>query len=129
MDGSALRPALMGDKVAKPQTRFAYPIVAAAAGLVALGFAVLSYIAYDGVRDTLTRQIDTEVRLTGQSAVDGIQKWLSGREVLLQGMAENFAALPHESVKPLLTRPNMMDAFAEVYYGEANAAMTLATGG
>jgi methyl-accepting chemotaxis protein len=61
--------------------------------------------------------------------VDGIQKWLAGREVLLQGMAENFAALPHDSVKPLLTRPNMMDAFAEVYYGEANAAMTLATGG
>ena len=129
MDGFAFRPALISGTVAKPQTRFAYPIVAAAAGLVALGFAILGYIAYDGVRETLTGQIDTEVRLTGQSAVDGIQKWLAGREVLLQGMAENFAALPHDSVKPLLTRPNMMDAFAEVYYGEANAAMTLATGG
>lgn len=129
MDGFALRQAVIPGQVGKPQTRFAYPIVAAAAALVALGFAILGYIAYDGVRDRLTSQIDTEIRLTGQSAVDGIQKWLSGRESLLQGLAENFAALPHDGVKPLLTRPNLMNVFAEVYLGEAGGAMTLATGG
>jgi methyl-accepting chemotaxis protein len=127
MDGFAVRHT-GASTVGKPRTRFAYPIVAAAAALVSAGFALLGYMAYDGARDTLTQQIDTEIRLTGQSAVDGIQKWLSGRETLLQGMAENFAALPPASVKPLITRSTLMDVFTEVYYGEAGGAMTLATG-
>jgi methyl-accepting chemotaxis protein len=128
MDGFAVRHALV-PKAGKPLTRFAYPIVAAAAALVALGFALLGWMAYDGARRTLTARIDAEVSMTGQSAVDGIQKWLSERESLLQGMAEDFAALPHDGVKPLLTRPHLMSVFTEVYYGEADGAMSLATGG
>src|ERR1700756_4354816 len=84
MDGSSLRPAVTRSS-GKAQTRFAYPIVAAAAALVALGFGLVGYMAYTTARDTLARQIDTEIRLTGLSAVDGIQKWLSGREALVQG--------------------------------------------
>jgi methyl-accepting chemotaxis protein len=128
MDGFAVRHA-GAPAAGKAQTRFAYPIVAAAAALVALGFALLGWMAYDGARRTLTARIDAEVAMAGQSAVDGIQKWLSERESLLQGMAEDFAALPHDAVKPLLTRPHLMGVFSEVYYGEANGAMTLATGG
>jgi methyl-accepting chemotaxis protein len=128
MDGSLARHANHSG-IDKPQTRFAYPIVAAAAALVSLGFGLLGYMVYDGARDTLSRQIDTEIRLTGLSAVDGIQKWLAGREALLQGLAENFAALPPADIKPLIARPALMSTFAEIYLGEANGAMTLATGG
>jgi methyl-accepting chemotaxis protein len=127
MDGSSLRPAVTLS-AGRRQTRFAYPIVAAAAALVALGFGLLGILVYDAARDTLSRQIDTEIRLTGLSAVDGIQKWLSGREVLVQGMADNIGALPHDGLKTLLTRPTMTGVFTEVYLGEANGAMTLASG-
>src|ERR1700761_400142 len=117
MDGFSVRRSAAispSPSAGKPQTRFAYPIVAAAAALVSLGFALLGWMAYDDARETLTSQIDTEIGLTGHSAADGIRKWLSGREALLQGMAENFAALPAADVKPLLTRPNLMNVFAEV---------------
>jgi len=127
MDGFSVRHAPVSS-VAKPQTRFAYPIVAATAALVSLGFALMGWMAYDGARQTLSRQIDTEIRLTGRSAADGIHKWLSGREALLQGLAENLAVLPAGDVKPLLTRPGLMNVFTEVYYGDAAGAMTLATG-
>jgi methyl-accepting chemotaxis protein len=127
MDGSSLRHAVSVSS-SKPQTRFAYPIVAAAAALVALGFGLVGYMAYTTARDTLARQIDTEIRLTGLSAVDGIAKWLSGREALVQGLADNIGALPHDGLKSLLTRPTMTGTFTETYLGEANGAMTLASG-
>ena len=127
MDGSSLRHAVSHSS-GKPQTRFAYPIVAAAAALVALGFGLVGYMAYTTARDTLARQIDTEIRLTGLSAVDGIAKWLIGREALVQGLADNIGALPHDGLKSLLTRPTMTGTFTETYLGEANGAMTLASG-
>src|SRR5579859_7059030 len=127
MDGFPIRHAAVAP-VAKPQTRFAYPIVAATAALVSLGFALMGWMAYDGARQTLSSQIDTEIRLTGRAAADGIHKRLSGREALLQGMAENLGALPAGDVKPLLTRPGLMNMFTEVYYGDTAGVMTLATG-
>ena len=127
MDGSSLRPAVTRSS-GKAQTRFAYPIVAAAAALVALGFGLVGYMAYTTARDTLARQIDTEIRLTGLSAVDGIEKWLAGREALVQGMADNIGVLPHDGLKNLLTRPTMTGTFTETYLGEANGVMTLASG-
>src|SRR5579859_3005801 len=127
MDGSSLRQGA-ARSADKPQTRFVYPIVAAAAALVAIGFGLVGYMAYTTARDTLARQIDTEISLTGQSAADGIEKWLSGRIALVQGMADNIAALPHDGLKSLLTRPTMTGTFTETYLGEANGVMTLASG-
>ncbi len=49
MDGFTARHTV-APKVGKPRTRFAYPIVAAAAALVSLGFALLGWMAYDGAR-------------------------------------------------------------------------------
>ena len=127
MDGSSLRPGMIRP-TDKPQTRFAYPIVAAAAALVAIGFGLVGYMAYTTSRDTLARQIDTEISLTGQSAADGIEKWLSGRVALVQGMADNIGVLPHDGLKNILTRPTMTGTFTETYLGEANGVMTLASG-
>jgi methyl-accepting chemotaxis protein len=99
---------------------FIYKIIAFIAILVSLAFVALGYFVYRSSSQILVAQIDTQLRLTGSSAADGIQKWLVGRELLVEDLGENIASQGTDTARALISRKAMTTIFSPVYYGTAD---------
>ncbi|ASG22417.1 methyl-accepting chemotaxis sensory transducer with Cache sensor [Nitrospirillum viridazoti] len=107
------------------RTKFVYRIVAFTAVFVALAFSVLGYVIYSVSSDTLTTQINTQIKSTGESAADGIQKWLMGRVSLVRNLADDVAAGDGAHVMGLLQGPTLSGTFSPVYYGDTAGVFTM----
>lgn len=104
--------------------RFIYKIVALTTALVIGAFGVLGYSVYGVFSRTVFAQIDTQLKQTGGAAADGIQKWLGGRELLVQNLGENIAAGSPDAVRALISRQALTDNFSPVYFGAQNGDFT-----
>ncbi|MDE1145847.1 MAG: methyl-accepting chemotaxis protein [Azospirillaceae bacterium] len=107
------------------RTKFVYRIVAFTAVFVALAFSALGYLIYSVSSDTLTAQINTQIKTTGESAADGIQKWLMGRVSLVRNLADEVAVTDPGHVKDLLNGPTLSGIFSPVYYGDNAGVFTM----
>ncbi|WP_044559967.1 methyl-accepting chemotaxis protein [Azospirillum sp. B4] len=107
------------------RTKFVYRIVAFTAVFVALAFSALGYVIYSVSSDTLTTQIDTQIKSTGESAADGIQKWLVGRVALVRNLADDIAVSDPSHVKDLLAGSTLSGTFSPVYLGDTAGVFTM----
>jgi methyl-accepting chemotaxis protein len=106
------------------RTRFVYRIVGLTAALVIVAFGLLGYAIYGMFSDTVISQIDTQIGLTGRSAADGVEKWLGGRQLLVQNLAEDVAASDDEALRTLISRKALTTTFEPVYYGDQAGVFT-----
>jgi methyl-accepting chemotaxis protein len=98
---------------------FIRKILGIATALIAVSFGVLGLWIYASARDALLAEIDGEVRDTGKSAADGIQKWLDGRLLLVQGLSDDIPGSGSpDAIKGLVKHKVLTDTFSEVYFGD-----------
>jgi methyl-accepting chemotaxis protein len=98
---------------------FIRKILGISAVLIAVSFGVLGMWVYGSARDALLSEIDSEVRDSEKSAADGIQTWLEGRLLLVQGLSDDVAsAASPPAIKALVNRKVLTDTFSEVYFGD-----------
>jgi len=102
------------------RTRFIYKIVALTAALVIGAFGVLGYAVYGVFSRTVFTQIDAQLKLTGAAAADGIQKWLGGRQLIVQNLGENISVENPDAVRNLISRQALTENFSPVYFGGQN---------
>ncbi|MDY0242224.1 MAG: methyl-accepting chemotaxis protein [Rhodospirillaceae bacterium] len=107
---------------ARQDRRFVVAIILPAALLIALAFGGLGLWVYQVSGDALRREIDATATAIGDAAVDGVQKWLDGRLMLVQAQAEDIAAVDADSaaVRRLVDRTFLKSVFSEIYFGHEN---------
>jgi methyl-accepting chemotaxis protein len=108
----------------KKRSKFVYKILIAVSGLMIVAFGALGGLSYSIARDVLLAQIDVQTRGAGKSAADGIAAWLSGRQLLVQNLAENVQK-SRLGVADLLGTGSLTSTFSSIYYGDQLGAFTL----
>ncbi|MTJ83884.1 MAG: HAMP domain-containing protein [Telmatospirillum sp.] len=96
---------------------FLYRTIAIVASFVFVSIGCLGLFIFISSSETVSEQIDGQLALTGGAAADGIQKWLTGRQLLVESLAENIARQGDEAARSLIDRPILSETFQPVYYG------------
>ncbi|MTJ79729.1 MAG: HAMP domain-containing protein [Telmatospirillum sp.] len=102
------------------KNHFIYRIILIVASLILVSFGILGYFIYRISSGTVSAQVDTQLAMTGEAATDGIQKWLAGRALLVESLAENVQRLGNGSVEQLIDRPLLQQTFSSAYMGFAD---------
>ncbi len=113
-----------GPAPAGRQKKLVYRVVALVAVLVALAFSLFGYIFYSVASPSLTGQINARITQAGQSASDGIQKWMTGRTLLIQTLADNLALSRPDGIGGVLSRDTLAKVFTHIHYGGQDGTFT-----
>lgn len=87
------------------------------AALIVFAMSVLGLVINQSASSMLSRQIDAQIGLAGNSAVEGVEKWLGGRLLLIRNLAENLEKAPSEAVSDLIGGKTLNETFSPVYFG------------
>ena len=105
--------------------RFHYRILLATSLLVVAaigGFALWSYQQRSG---SVHRQIDAQLRSVGQASADGIAKWLGGRMLVIQTLADTLRNTDAAEARRLLEQPTLSATFRATYLGDETGHFTI----
>jgi methyl-accepting chemotaxis protein len=106
------------------KTKFIYKILAATSLLMIVAFGALGGLSYSIASRSLLSQIDRQTQEAGRLAVDGIEKWLGGRQALLQNLADDIEGAGEDWPR-LLPAKSLTDTFSTVYYGDRDGKIRL----
>src|SRR5579863_10424116 len=70
--------------------KFLYRILLATSLLVVAAIGGFALWSYQQQSSSVHRQIDAQLRAVGQASADGIAKWLGGRLLVIQTLADNL---------------------------------------
>jgi methyl-accepting chemotaxis protein len=106
--------------------KFSHKILLAASLVVVLAFTLFSLYNDYLQRHAIESQLDSYLTETGESAAANVRNWLSGRILLVEGMAEGLATTPDDAAASRWMKQNTLIAtFLSVYYGRDNGAYVL----
>ena len=109
----------------RPPRKFIHRILIAATLLITLSVGALGILVYRLSSQALKAEIDARIETAGTAAVDGIQKWLAGRMMLVRLVAEDVTSAGPDAILPIIARKTLRDTFSEVYFGaEADGRFT-----
>jgi methyl-accepting chemotaxis protein len=108
----------------KMNSRFIYKLVVFFTLIVTISLSIAGYFIYEIFVKTTTPQIDAQIKLTGEAAASGIEKWLQGHQAVVRNLGENIALSGTASARGLISRHTPTDLFAPVYFGEPSGAFT-----
>ncbi|UVK97630.1 methyl-accepting chemotaxis protein [Pseudomonas sp. B21-048] len=101
--------------------RFSHKILLAAALIVIAAFA--SFTLYNDYlqRNAIREDLDNYLNEMGDVTANNIQTWLTGRILLIEGLAQNIAINPeHSNVANLLEQKALESTFMARYLGDAS---------
>ena len=109
---------------AHPHRRFVYPILMAATTAVLILLCAFGLFIYHQSSRTMSAQIDEQIRHIGLSATDGVRKWLEGRQLLVQNLADDISSQGPDAVAGLLASKTLSDTFQPIYFGDQDGKFT-----
>ncbi len=105
--------------------KFSHKILLAASGVVVLAFALFTLYNDYLQRNTINQNIDSSVQQAGNLTASSVQNWLSGRILVLEGLAQNVAYQGSQADLPgLVDQPVFTSNFQFTYVGQANGVFT-----
>ena len=105
--------------------RFLYRILLAASVLVVAAIGCFAFWSYQQQSSSVRQQIDAQLRAVGQASADGIAKWLSGRLLVIQTLADNLRDTDAKEAKRLLEQPTLAATFKATYLGDETGHFTI----
>ena len=108
----------------KINSRFIYKLVLFFTLIVTLSLSLAGYFIYEIFVRTTTPQIEAQIKLTGEAAAGGIEKWLQGHQSIVRNLGENIALSGTAGVRGLISRGTPTANFSPVYFGEPNGTFT-----
>ncbi len=105
--------------------RFLYRILLAASVLVVGAIGCFAFWSYEQQSGSVQRQVSAQLRAVGQASADGIGKWLSGRLVVIQNLADNLRDTDATEEKRLLEQPTLAATFKATYFGDEAGHFTI----
>ncbi len=105
--------------------RFLYRILLAASVLVAAAIGCFAFWSYQQQSSAVRQQIDAQLRAVGQASADGIAKWLGGRLLVIQTLADNLRDTDATQSKRLLEQPTLSATFKATYLGDETGHFTI----
>jgi len=119
MSGLVLR------RAANWQNKFLHRILLATSLLVVVAIGGFGAWTYQQQRTAIHRQIEAELRAIGQSTADNIAKWLGGRLLLVQTLADDLRDSNPAEVQRLLRQPTLAASFKATYFGAAAGSFVI----
>ena len=105
--------------------KFSHKILLAASGVVVLAFALFTLYNDYLQRNTINQNIESSVQQAGNLTASSVQNWLSGRILVLEGLAQNVAYQGSQADLPgLVEQPVFTSNFQFTYVGQANGVFT-----
>ena len=105
--------------------KFSHKILLAASGVVVLAFALFTLYNDYLQRNTINQNIESSVQQAGNLTASSVQNWLSGRILVLEGLAQNVAYQGSQADLPgLVDQPVFTSNFQFTYVGQANGVFT-----
>jgi methyl-accepting chemotaxis protein len=106
--------------------KFSHKILLAASLVVVLAFLVFSLYNDYLQRHAIEAQLDAYLTETGESAAGNVKSWLSGRILLVEGMAEGLSTAPDDdAASQWMKQKTLLSTFMNVYIGRANGAFVM----
>ncbi|MBF7143913.1 methyl-accepting chemotaxis protein [Pseudomonas sp. hsmgli-8] len=106
--------------------KFSHKILLAASLVVVLAFTLFSLYNDYLQRHAIESELDSYLTETGESAAANVRNWLSGRILLVEGMAEGLATVPDDAAASGWMKQNtLISTFLSVYLGRDNGAYVL----
>lgn len=103
--------------------KFSHKILLAASLVVVLAFTLFSFYNDYLQRKATESQLNSYIAETGQSAAGNVQSWLTGRILLVEGMAENLAiSADDDAASHAMNKKTLLNTFLSVYLGRAGGA-------
>jgi methyl-accepting chemotaxis protein len=106
--------------------KFSHKILLAASLVVVLAFTLFSFYNDYLQRNAIEAQLNSYMAETGQSAAGNVQSWLTGRILLVEGVAESLAASGDDEVAArAMNQKTLLNTFLSVYLGRAAGAFVM----
>lgn len=106
--------------------KFSHKILLAASLVVVAAFSLFSLYNDYLQRHSIRAQLESYLRETGESASDNVKNWLSGRILLVEGMAEGLASTTDDaSASQWMKQKTLLATFMNVYIGRADGAFVM----
>jgi methyl-accepting chemotaxis protein len=105
--------------------KFLYRILLAASLLVVAAIGGFAFWSYQQQSNSIRQQIDAQLRAVGEASADGITKWLGGRLLVIQTLADNLRDTDATETKRLLEQPTLSATFKATYFGDEAGHFTI----
>ena len=106
--------------------KFSHKILLAASLVVVLAFTLFSLYNDYLQRHAITSQLNSYLAETGESASANVRNWLSGRILLVEGMAEGLATTADDdAASQWMKQKTLLATFMNVYMGRANGVFVM----
>ncbi len=98
--------------------KFLYRILLATSLLIAAAIGGFALWSYQQQSSSVHRQIDAQLRSVGQATADGIAKWLGGRLLVIQTLADTLRNTDATEARRVLEQPALSANFKATYLGD-----------
>jgi methyl-accepting chemotaxis protein len=98
--------------------RLHYRIILATSLLVVAAIGGFALWSYQQQSRSVHRQIDAQLRSVGQASADSIAKWLGGRLLVIQTLADTLRDTGAAEARHLLEQPTLSATFKATYLGD-----------
>jgi methyl-accepting chemotaxis protein len=99
--------------------RFLNRILIATSLLVVAAIGGFAFWSYQQQSHSVRQQLNAQLGAVGQASADGIAKWLGGRLLVIQALADSLGDRDATEVMRLLAQPTLSAAFKATYLGDA----------
>ena len=120
-----MMPSLAVRRVNAAGRKFLYRILLATSLLVVAAIGGFAVWSYQQQSSNVHQQINAQLRAVGQASADGIAKWLSGRLLVIQTLADNLHDADAPEVQRLLQQPTLATTFKATYLGDESGHFTI----
>ena len=98
--------------------RLHYRILLATSLLVVAAIGCFALWSYHQQSSSVNRQIEAQLRSVGQASADSIAKWLGGRLLVIQTLADTLRDRDATEARRLLEQPTLSATFKATYLGD-----------
>jgi methyl-accepting chemotaxis protein len=102
----------------KIKISIARKILGTAAFIIATAFTLFSLYNDSQQSESIKKDLDNYIQEMGTSTASGIQDWLSGRILRIEGLAEDLTGSPEQSTREELKRKSLQSNFLYTYVGD-----------
>ena len=106
--------------------KFLFRILIATSLLVVAAIGGFAAWGYQQQSSSVHRQINAQLQAVGQASADGIAKWLNGRLLVIQTLADNLRDANAPEVKRLLEQPTLAATFKATYLADEAGHFSIA---
>ena len=107
------------------RSRFLHRILLATSLIVVAAIGGFAAWSYQQQSIALHQQIEAQLRAVGQASANGIAKWLDGRLLLMQTVADELRDSDAAELRRLLRQPTLTATFKASYFADAAGAFTI----